>query len=105
MSTVWNHACFVRLGVRVTDFKPRLTTADVAPPVRGMESFSEDAGFDGLGYDVVPFGCTVVMNNYMMADTAKITLPYDKLSPVWRRSSWCSRSRLVGRRPTTSACR
>ena len=80
MSTVWNHSCFVRLGVRITDFKPRLTTADVSPPVRGMESFSEDAGFEGLGYDVVPFNCTVVMNNYMQADTAKITMPYDKLS-------------------------
>lgn len=80
MSTVWNHACFVRLGVRVTDFKPKLTTADVPPVIRGIESFSEDAGFEGLGYDVVPFSCTVVLNSYMQADTAKITMPYDKLS-------------------------
>ena len=78
--TVWNQACFVRLGVRVTDFKPRLTTADVAPPLRGMETFSDDAGFEGLGYDIVPFNCTVVMNSYMQADTAKITLPWNRLS-------------------------
>jgi len=78
--TIWNQSCFVRLGVRVTDFKPRLTTADVAPPLRGMETFSDDAGFEGLGYDIVPFNCTVVMNSYMQADTAKITLPWNRLS-------------------------
>ena len=78
--SVWNQSCFVRLGVRITDFKPRLTTADVAPPLRGMETFSDDAGFDGLGYDLVPFNCTVVMNSYMQADTAKITLPWNRLS-------------------------
>lgn len=77
--THWNHACFVRFGVRVTDFKPRQTTVDVAPRGLGMESFADDAGFSDLGPNVVPFNCVVTKNNYAMADTAKITVPFSRL--------------------------
>ena len=37
--THWNHACFVRFGVRVTDFKPRQTTVDVAPRGLGIGTY------------------------------------------------------------------
>jgi hypothetical protein len=79
MTTNWAPTCHVRIGVRVDeDFKPILTTADVAPKALGMESFDDDAGFNSAGLDIVPFNCSVTMNNYTSADTAKVQIPLDR---------------------------
>ena len=74
--TNWKHSCHVRLGVRPEDFKPKFVVADVlAARGKGIESFDEDAGFRGIGPDIVPFSCQVTLNNYTQADTCKISIP------------------------------
>ena len=74
--TNWKHSCHVRLGIRPEDYKPKYVVQEVmAARNRGIESFDEDAGFKGLGPDVVPFNVQLTLNNYAQADTCKIQIP------------------------------
>ena len=74
--TNWKHSCHVRLGIRPEDYKPKYVVQEVmAARNRGIESFDEDAGFKGLGPDVVPFNVQLTLNNYTQADTCKIQIP------------------------------
>lgn len=74
--TNYKHSCHVRLGIRPEDYKPKYVIPEVlAARQKGIESFDEDAGFKGIGPDVVPFNAQVTMNNYTQADTCKIQIP------------------------------
>ena len=78
--TNWKHSCHVRIGIRTEDFKPKFVVPEVlAARQKGIESFDEDAGFRGLGFDVVPFSVQLSMNNYASADTCKIQIPMSVL--------------------------
>lgn len=74
--TNWKHSCHVRFGIRPEDYVPKFVIPTVlAARNRGIESFDEDAGFRGLGPDVVPHNCQVTLNNYTSASTCKIQVP------------------------------
>lgn len=83
MTTNWHHSCHVRLGIRVEDFKPRKTTAEL-PDAPGFETFAEDAGFKGISLDIVPNQAHVTIENYRKASTARIHIER-------RRLPWSSR--------------
>lgn len=79
--TAWFHTCHVRLGIRPEDDEPRLlaTAQNPVAGVTGIEGFADDAGFIGAGVDVVPYNCTVELNTYMKADTARFQIPMTRL--------------------------
>lgn len=81
MTTNWHHSCHVRLGIRVEDFLPRLTSAQV-PDAPGFETFADDAGFRRISHEIVPYNAHVTIENYRKASTARVqtsiyNLPFD----------------------------
>ena len=74
------HSCHVRLGIRPEDYKKKFVVPDLlAARQKGIESFDEDAGFRGIGIDIVPFSAQITLNNYAQADTAKVQIPMSAL--------------------------
>jgi hypothetical protein len=73
MTTNWHHSCHVRLGIRVQDFLPRKTSAEL-PITPGMETWAEDAGFRRISHEVVPYNAHVTIENFRKASTARVQL-------------------------------
>lgn len=73
MTTNWHHSCHVRLGIRVEDFRPRKTSAEL-PDTPGFETFADDAGFRRISHEVVPYNAHVTIENYRKASTARVQL-------------------------------
>lgn len=71
MTTNWHHSCHVRLGIRIEDFLPRKTVAEL-PDAPGFETFADDAGFRRIAHEFVPYSAHVSIENFRKASTAKV---------------------------------
>lgn len=76
--TNWHHSCHVRLGIRVEDFLPRKTVAEL-PDTPGMETFADDAGFRRIAHEIVPYNAHVTIENFRKASTARVQVGLSKL--------------------------
>lgn len=81
MTTNWHHSCHVRLGIRVEDFLPRKTAAEL-PDAPGFEAFADDAGFRRISHEFVPYSAHVSIESYRKASTARVqtslySVPFD----------------------------
>lgn len=88
MPAIFYPSCKVRIQVRFEDFIPAPPPpSSGVPSPAGAEAFGpglpEQLGqFQAIGIDIVPFSCSVELNSYRIADTAKCTfaladLPFD----------------------------
>lgn len=85
----WYPGCKVRLKIRLEDTNLGIVPPlpSVAPPEQGAESFGSGSindivpggGFITIGQDFVPRSCTVELNSYRKADTAKLTIDLARL--------------------------
>lgn len=78
MTTNWHHSCHVRLGIRVEDFLPRKTAAEL-PDTPGFETFADDAGFKRISHEIVPYNAHVTIESYRKASTARVQFSLDRL--------------------------
>lgn len=96
MTAIWYPGCTVRFGVRFEDFLPSDPSEEQSRPsdqpisdprpYEGPESAQEPpradvtairgvGEFKNLGFDVVPYNCSVELNSYREADRVRLTLP------------------------------
>jgi len=85
MAAVYYSLCKVRIQVRFEDFKPTPPIPSV-PVGDGMEAFGLGnpadlpiAPYQAVGFDLVPYNCSIELNSYRQADTCRISLPFSHL--------------------------
>jgi hypothetical protein len=85
---VHHASCKVRLQIRLEDFVPEVLTPETFDPFAalGPEAFGPGIYADVVGLrndticvDLIPYTATVELNSYRLADTAKCTIPFQRL--------------------------
>lgn len=87
MPAVFRPACKVRFQIRFETFDqtPPQPAPAVAPSPSGAESFGSGSPHDllntfgSVGFDVVPYSCSVERNSYRKADEARVMVPLHRL--------------------------